>query len=221
MVTQRRERQKAFTLIELLVVIAIISLLVSILLPSLQKAKELARNVLCMSNARSIGLMFVMYAEDQDGWLPEAGTWTTSIFLRLENMDKAGYIDHRDMLCCPSDTSSPTTDADHVSWTMDDGTEVHSSYRSDSPQLALEPFLETGESHWFDVDRLHVPEYKVTFSTVPGVQGTYLDARYGRLAWDNNGYTHGGNGPDIYTGSPGFSVVYADNRVEFIEMGED
>ena len=54
-------RERGFTLIELLVVIAIISLLVSILLPSLQQAKELAKLVTCQSNLRHIGLGFHMY----------------------------------------------------------------------------------------------------------------------------------------------------------------
>jgi len=55
---------KAFTLIELLIVIAIIALLLSVLLPSLKKAKEAARNVVCKSNLRQWSLVFSMYTED-------------------------------------------------------------------------------------------------------------------------------------------------------------
>lgn len=61
--------RNGFTLIELLVVVAIISLLVSILLPSLTKAKALARNVSCQSNLRSIGTALMLYAADYDGMI--------------------------------------------------------------------------------------------------------------------------------------------------------
>ena len=68
----KKERRDAsgFTLIELLVVIAIIALLVSILLPSLNKAKELAKRVVCLSTLRSGGLGFSLYVEDFEGVLP-------------------------------------------------------------------------------------------------------------------------------------------------------
>ncbi|MBN1944013.1 MAG: prepilin-type N-terminal cleavage/methylation domain-containing protein [Phycisphaerae bacterium] len=56
--------KKGFTLIELLVVIAILSLLVSILLPSLQKAKLLARRVLCLTRLKSIGSSLYLYMND-------------------------------------------------------------------------------------------------------------------------------------------------------------
>ncbi len=59
-------KRNGFTLIELLVVIAIISLLVSILLPSLQKAKGLAQSVLCQTTLRNIGLMNTMYTNDNN-----------------------------------------------------------------------------------------------------------------------------------------------------------
>lgn len=61
-----RQKIKGFTLIELLVVIAIIALLLSILMPSLQMAKEIARRVICSNNLKSIGVGLHMYAQDYD-----------------------------------------------------------------------------------------------------------------------------------------------------------
>ena len=62
-----------FTLIELLVVIAVISLLVSILLPSLNMAKELARRAVCASNLRTAGQAVYIYSEDYDARFPDLG----------------------------------------------------------------------------------------------------------------------------------------------------
>lgn len=71
--SQRFCKTTAFTLIELLVVIAIISLLVSILLPSLTMAKDLARRVACSAQSKSIGFSLQLYAEDNDSRYPLGG----------------------------------------------------------------------------------------------------------------------------------------------------
>lgn len=59
-----------FTLVELLVVISIITLLVSILMPALGKAREHAQRVYCAASLHSMGLVYIYYGEDGDGWLP-------------------------------------------------------------------------------------------------------------------------------------------------------
>jgi prepilin-type N-terminal cleavage/methylation domain-containing protein len=63
-------RRKAFTLVELLVVIGIIAVLVSILLPSLNRARENARRVACASLLRQIGLATRMYTGENKDALP-------------------------------------------------------------------------------------------------------------------------------------------------------
>jgi prepilin-type N-terminal cleavage/methylation domain-containing protein len=58
--------KKAFTLIELLVVIAIIALLLAILLPSLNKVKDIARKTMCRSNFRQIGTVMGVYSAEHN-----------------------------------------------------------------------------------------------------------------------------------------------------------
>ena len=71
------KRSRAFTLIELLVVIAIIALLISILLPSLSRARELSKRTVCSANLRGIGQAFYLYAQDDPGVFPAIAATTT------------------------------------------------------------------------------------------------------------------------------------------------
>ena len=61
---------KAFTILELLVVISIIAILVSIMMPSLNRARSQARAVICKSNLKNLYIADMYYAADFDDWLP-------------------------------------------------------------------------------------------------------------------------------------------------------
>jgi prepilin-type N-terminal cleavage/methylation domain-containing protein/prepilin-type processing-associated H-X9-DG protein len=113
-----------FTLVELLVVIAIIALLLSILMPSLQKAKQLAQQVVCGTRDKQLGLALMSYTNDYDGWimpvdteLVKGATSTSQVWQSPSDLDpKIKIADHqwygilwstkgmdnRDVFFCPS-----------------------------------------------------------------------------------------------------------------------
>src|SRR5438477_6280871 len=63
-------RRRAFTLVELLVVIGIIAVLIAILLPALNRAREQAYTTMCAAHMKQLHNAFLMYANDNKGWSP-------------------------------------------------------------------------------------------------------------------------------------------------------
>lgn len=67
---KRRKLKHSFSLIEILVVVTVVSILVAILMPSLQSAKERSSRIQCVNNIRQIGLSIEYYKEDNEGFYP-------------------------------------------------------------------------------------------------------------------------------------------------------
>ena len=100
------DKRRGFTLVELLVVIAIIALLMAILVPALEGARNAARAAICKSNLHQWGLYWMMYADDHEGsfsqgiFSPGAGGWLRGEWITALRP----YIDTRrrkKMLICP------------------------------------------------------------------------------------------------------------------------
>ncbi|MCH5377176.1 MAG: DUF1559 domain-containing protein [Planctomycetes bacterium] len=95
----RRRMTSGFTLVELLVVIAIIGILVALLLPAIQSAREAARRTQCSSNLKQLGLAFHSY-HDTHGQFPLPGMianelgWTTSILPQIEQSAIADQMNY-------------------------------------------------------------------------------------------------------------------------------
>ena len=113
-----------FSLIELLVVITIIVLLLAILMPVLQSAREQGQRAVCLSNLRQLTTAWIAYTDDHDGnlvlgwtfggfgpslgnqkgWLGDAFRYPESRSAIIENPDKGAlwsYINDIDFYCCP------------------------------------------------------------------------------------------------------------------------
>lgn len=177
----------AFTLIELLVVIAIIALLLAILIPSLQVAKEQATAIVCLSNLNGLSKGWVLYADEHDGticggttanprdpyysWIDYPDTGAADELKEKERCIEEGvlfpYIEALDAYHCPGDKRyiKPCADTDAA---FDSG-----GYRSYSIVGGMFGVAESG-------DWQIIPIKKLNQLKIPGNNYVFLEEADGR-----------------------------------------
>lgn len=213
-------KKNGFTLIELLVVIAIIALLMGILMPSLNSAKEQARKIRCGANLKQIGVGLVLYSEEEDGKLPENvdpghpytafrgdGDYATgpngSTPMKLGLLYSTGILKEPRIFYCPSSK---------IDWLK------FKNYNNPAPWGTLPQYYNTEMvlNQWVRIGYTYYPQSrKLDENGFPQVASRYVDLNPNRAAvtdaiWQKSKLSHvSGSRPT------GLNALFGDGHVYF------
>ena len=213
------KRRRGFTLIELLVVIAIIAVLMGVLLPSLNRARQQARKIACLSNMRQMGMAVSAYLTDADYRLPPSSCHIddpNDHWLRI----LTGYAREQLLFRCPGDTAKDFVDWDKP---LDEQAEVR--YSSFAVNALLDPIhYRYGAQHnrYNDINQLRHAMYTIWISEAPDTDNFNLadhihpeiwegSIEYAQqfVAWDRHKGTSNYLFADGHAGNLRFEETYA------------
>ncbi|MCC6729449.1 MAG: DUF1559 domain-containing protein [Chthonomonadales bacterium] len=201
--------RRGFTLIELLVVIAIIAILAAILFPVFAQAREKARQISCVSNARQMGLALAMYVQDHENYPMHSSPSSQSPRTRWPD-HIFPYVKSEALFICPSVAASPGLAPAFRRWAHNPA-HVYGGYGYNFQYLGNSRFPFTVPDA-----AVHAPAETIAIADTNGVRrddntsvaGAYAvdpplaSARGSRPSGDQQGYGSPGNG-ECGTGAPG------------------
>ncbi|MBI1375244.1 MAG: prepilin-type N-terminal cleavage/methylation domain-containing protein [Phycisphaera sp.] len=228
---------RGFTIVELLVVMSILVLLVSILMPALNKHREITRRVVCGSNQRQIFVTSMAYAGDFARWLPpgsrayESGN-QSNLFRNNNNWDLrkevGDYVGSWAVWVCPASEAAPLDDPRNTrgqcyfnyryfvgrQWPTMDG--QRSPERISQPHAtAKRTMLQDLMCDWFNADR--VEYYRFNYNHGDGIAGEWFD-NSADVNPSNFTKTSYSNENDKYTF--GANLLFYDGHVAWLNYGD-
>lgn len=209
-------RSVAFTLVELLVVVAILGLLIAILLPSLQGARDAARSALCATQLRDLVFGLDYYAQDQADWFPAAEPAGRQRVSKLHWFMNPELMRHVNVpLCCERDGTllGPPAEPSPLTCPLDD--EPLFSRDSFEQGYALSYAMNVtfgigGRPNNNDYRRraeFEFPAVTLVFTDANGISAAPGIVSYHSCGKDNSDYRH----------SQGVNAVFLDSHVARIE----
>lgn len=206
---------KKFTLIELLVVVAIIGILVTMLLPSLQNAREKAKIAICLSNQKQMATAYLNYSiqnnnmavqhnfyNDFIGTTGSYTNWTLNGVMLTEDERPLNQYASKEVARCPSDKGDA-----RYSWNNSEVDNLGSSYlvtygTKTTVDISTNVFKPTPG---INILKFDFPNKKILFHNVNLFYGRDWNDASGKAKWHNNK-------------NPRYGMAFLDGHAEFLNF---